>query len=436
MSDTPDPITDRTIEHELRAMTEPSTEPSELWRDALKQTRSAPARGTRRIPGRRRLLARTGLAAAILAVGIGLTVLVNELAIGDRAAARAIVQLGSDYGDRLALADQLNTMLTSEGSDIGRASVITADERLGLGAGGSRTLDRSRPLALASDEREKRIRSETTILRDQALSSTAPTPTAARTGQGSDGDAPTEADAMEDVAAIAQMAPPVRTVEPMLERAADLRLSAEDVDEAATQAALLLDSALGEYVVLSRITGNNKARRAALSLHIASDRFDRVVESLTGLGTIVEIESTTTDLSAEAEAVRDELRLAIQTEQDVLERFENLSSPLATNTFNARRQITDVRRQVNTLEARLRAIEARAQWSMVRALIVSAEPESMEASTFLGEFGSSAVDGLATLRSVSLWLTSTLIASLPIIAIVGLTVWLVTRFLRRSVGQR
>lgn len=435
MSDMPDPITDRTIEHELRAMTEPSTEPSELWRNALKQTRSAPARGTRQIPGRRRLLATASVAAAVLAVGVGLTVLVSQLAINDRTTSPPVLQFEPGQGDRLALAEQLDTMLTTESSGIGRASVITADESLGRGASGSRVFDRSSRLELSSDEREALLRSESTMLRDQGTGLMTPAPTAARRGRGSNGDAPTEANAMEDMAAIAQMVPPVPVVEPMLERAADLRLSADDVDEAATVAATLVDATLGEYVVLSRITGNSEARRAALSLRVASDRFERVVESLTGLGTIIEIESTTTDLSAEAEVIRNELQLAIQTEQDVLERFEGLSSPLATSTFNARRQITDARRQVNTLESRLRAIEARAEWSVIRALIVSAEPEPAEASTFLGEFGSSAADGLATLRSVSLWLTTTLIASLPIIAIVGLTVWLVTRYLRRSAGQ-
>ncbi|MEO1717124.1 MAG: DUF4349 domain-containing protein [Planctomycetota bacterium] len=434
MSDTPDPITERDIERELRAMTEPNSETTELWRAALRASRRDQHRGTRRVPSRRRLLATSGLAAAVIAVGMGITAIVSQVATNDRATARAVIASGIERSDMLALAESLDGMLEMDVAAPVPAATAQAESFVHFDSAGD-----GRRLGRASDDREERIRAESTPLRDAAQGMLAPARVADRQGRTGDQTADLESNAAADMAAVAQTAVPAAVGSPMLERSADLSVRVDDVDAAAVQASTLVDPALSEYVVLSRITGTGSGRRAAVSLRVSSSRFGRVVNELTALGDVVEIESTTTDLSAEAETLRGELDLAVRTERDVLDRFETLSSPLATSTFNARRQISDARRQVNSLQARLRAIESRAQWSTVRALIVAPEPAPPPGETFLGELMGSASDGVATLRSVTIWLTAALIASLPIILVVGLVTWITVRLaarkLRRSADE-
>ncbi|MEL6499037.1 MAG: DUF4349 domain-containing protein [Planctomycetota bacterium] len=434
MSETPrseaNPVTTSDIERELRAMTEPNSETTELWRGALRASRRDQQRGTRRIPGGRRLLVTSSLAAAIIAVGMSITAIVSQFAITDRATGRAVAASGVERGEVLALADSLDGMLHMDIVSPAPAATAPAESLAGFGSAG----DMQR-LRLASDEREERIRAESTPLRDSAQITPAPARVAGRAGRAGDEAADLESNAAADVAAVAETAVPPSVGSPMLERSADLSVRVDEVDAAAAQASTLVDPALGEYIVLSRITGTGNSRRAAVSLRVSSSRFDRVVDELTALGDVVEIESTTTDLSAEAEALRGELDLAVRTERDVLDRFDNLSSPLATSTFNARRQISDARRQVNSLQARLRAIESRAQWSTIRALIVALEPAPPPGKTFLGELSGSASDGVATLKSVTIWLTGALIASLPIILLVGLVTWITARLAARKLHR-
>ncbi|MEL6796515.1 MAG: DUF4349 domain-containing protein [Planctomycetota bacterium] len=433
MSDTPDPITERDIERELRAMTEPNAETTELWRAALRASRRDQHRGTRRIPSRRRLLATSGLAAAVIAVGMGITAIVSQFATTDRSTGRAVAASGI-ASDMLALAESLDGMLEMDIAPPVPAATAQVESLAQFGSGGD-----GRRLSFASQEPGERIRTESTPPRDAPQGMLAPARIVDRQGRTGDQAADLESNAAADMAAVAETEVRAAVGPPMLECSADLSVRVDDVDAAAVQASTLVDPALGEYVVLSRIAGTGNSRRAAISLRVSSSRFDRVVDELTALGDVVEIESTTTDLSAEAEALRGELDLAVRTERDVLDRLDSLSSPLATSTFNARRQISDARRQVNSLQARLRAIESRAQWSTIRVLIVAPQPAPPADATFLGELMGSASDGVATLKSVTIWLTAALIASLPICLLVGLVTWITVRLaarrLRRSADE-
>jgi hypothetical protein len=436
MNEKPDPITQTDLERELARMTDADETSTELWREALQRVRREDARGTRRIPGRRRMLGAGALAAAVLVLGVSITMLVTgglgapsarHTAMAQREAAAPSAGIAT-----ADLADELDGMLLAEVPKrdmLERMSAFAAEaiDEDAAEYGSGRDFSR---LEQSDQARESRIRQDDTLLRDQP----APAAFAARAAEPSTKTSDEHAEALADSAAIAETELAPMAAHPMLEKSADLKLETGDVDEALARAVALVDPALGEYVVLSRVSGEGLGRRAAVSLRVSSSRFESVLDRLRQLGEVLQIESTATDLSAQAADLNDRIALAVETERDILDRFETLDDPLASETFEARRQIRGARSEVDQLQSQLRAIESRAAWATVRVLFAAAAPDAQPETEpgFFDRLGSAATEGLSALQAVTIWLTRALIASVPVIAVLGLIAWLLwRRFSRR-----
>lgn len=429
MNEKPDPITQAILERELARMTDADEASKELWREALQRVRREDARGTRRIPGRRRMLGIGAVAAAVLVLGVSITMVVTgglgaptarQSAMAHRESAAPSAEIAT--GD---LADELDGMLLAEAPESG---MLNLDGAADAEAFGRRAAD------IGVDQNTFMRQRVGAADADDRADSPTPAAFAARAAEppakASAGQSETLADS--DAVAETELAP--AAARPMLEKSADLKLDTGDVDEALSRAAALVDPSLGEYVVLSRVSGEGLGRRAAVSLRISSSRFKSVLDRLRQLGEVVQIESTATDLSAQAADLNDRIALAVGTERDILDRFETLDDPLASETFEARRQIRGAKSEVDQLQSQLRAIESRAAWATVRVLLATAAPQ-VEPETepgFFERLGSAAGEGLSALQAVTVWLTRALIASVPLIAVLGLIAWLAwRRFSRR-----
>ncbi len=441
MNDKPNPITHEDLERGLTAMSEPSNDTGELWREALHRVRREDARGTRQIPGRRRVLGVSAAVAAVLALGVSVMLVLNGLGGGlgeHRGSAPVRAESAGPHAAAAStdLAGELDAMLLADAHQrdmLQQREAFAAEPIDGAFAdrGGGRDLGRT---PSTEGARASRLRDEVTMPRaGSAAEQSAPLALGAPADERSADNSAERSDALADTADAAETELAPVAARPMLEKSADLKLEADDVDEAMTRAASLVDPALGEYVVLSRISGEGPGRRAAVSLRVSSSRFEAVIDRLRQLGEVVQIESAATDLSAQAADLNDRLALAVETERDILERFETLKGPLASETQEARRQIRGARGEVDQLRSELRSIESRTAWASVRVLFAPAlpTPEPAPEPGFLDRLGASAGDGLSALQDVAVWLTRALIASAPIVAVLGLIGWLIYRRLTR-----
>ncbi|MEO1584054.1 MAG: DUF4349 domain-containing protein [Planctomycetota bacterium] len=423
-------MTEEQLERELAAMTDmpETTDPTEgdataetpeLWRAALDQARSG--RGGRRIPGRRRFdLYQPLKPAQMLIIGVLALGMIGVLIVPNLGRARYSRPADARQSDS-ALAPSVSVGETLDGM-LRPSETAAASDR----GGGREFSPRSgRPGVHAANDAARPAQS-LALARGSDESASA-----------DEGEGETAADAVADALAISEMQPALLPDTPLLERSADLSLSAADVDEAAARVSDLVDATIGEFVTLTRVAGAGPSRRAAVSLRVRSTRFEGVLDRIRAFGRIVELEVSSVDLSAEARSVRDQLGLAIEIERDVLARHERLETPQSFETTRTRREMTEARRAVDTLERRLRELTDRADWSTIRVLLVTAVPEAETAEDpgFGSRLGIAAREGLGSLQAFVIWATRVALVAGPIALLAGLIAWPVWRLASRFSGR-
>ncbi|MEM8758509.1 MAG: DUF4349 domain-containing protein, partial [Planctomycetota bacterium] len=335
------PMTEAELKRELEAMSERAdTHEPTLWKAALDETKTNTQTGTRhpggrrlRLPGTPRLQRAAVGIAALLAIAVSFSLLLDDGR--DRT-----IEIGS-AGDSVSSATPDGNLapfrIASTPEETGRQleallgrkavqgflSLDSAEslpqDRAAFGSGGARPRSLSRTLEGPGDQSEAgrgggsrrsripgaaaaggRVPDPTPELAESAAADIADTADRNDTSLGTAEPAPA-----------APKSPPPTPVLRLLEKRGDLGLIADDVDNAAEAIERLIEPSAGEFVLASKIEGEDNRRRAGVSLTIAASRFDRVVEDLGSIAEVVTRELTARDLSLEAESLDAQIASAL-----------------------------------------------------------------------------------------------------------------------------
>jgi hypothetical protein len=395
MSETPkptsEPITDHDIERELTAMTEPAaqTEP-ELWRAALEQSRGSVPRRTRRIPGRRRnrsvrlVIPMT----AVLVVCAALAAVLAPSLSQSRQTARAVTERPP-----AALALPAMPQPATESADA-QAFAAFVEPRLSSDRG--RAADApgtAAPPAMG--------RSSTSI------------------GAGARGRSDRESAAQEPMQAARLIA-----------TRAEISLIVEDVEQTVRSCRVMLDPSRQEYLERSTVAGQPGDRRGQITLRIATDRQDAVLDAVRDLGDVDHESVSAEDLTGiitDTEARLSTLRQVERELTDLLERRENDS---LSDIVTAQTELGKTRGQIESLEARLRSQQQRVRLSTI---IIDAREQADPGSQPLPSYGQTFVNAGRDALTVLDRVLYGAVVSAPVWVLVTLTwlAWLVWRRLSR-----
>ncbi len=369
MSDQPNPMTERDLERELVQMTEPTTEPSELWREALQRVRRERGRGTRRIPGRRRIGRATGIGALVTAsLALAVSVFVwpgseSEPVVLPETAAAASAPISSGMDITRALDRMLpQSASVRRDAELNRQLQSLQDGRAAFGSYDAQIDLRSRAdgrsLNLASDESADMRPSRT------------PMPAAPAEPQSPATLLEGDAVSVTGSAAGTMGRPAWR----LLERRADVGIRVQDVASTASAVETIADTNAGEFVSERSVQGEGHRAKAGIVMRVAADRYDAVLEQVSALGAVVSSEARADDLSLMADDLDVRMLSAEKTERDYSDLYHNYGTSERNEAEGLIRQSAGARSEVNRLMAERAKLVDRAAWSTVRVLIVADPP--------------------------------------------------------------
>lgn len=443
MNEKPSRITQTDLERELTNMTAPSNEKPELWCGALEQSRRKTKRGTRAIPGRRRLIGLGALASAVLVLALGALTwigLTPEPVVTTDAVVSAPPPVSSGMDITRSLdqmlphsfatrAQQLqrNVIRDLGGNELrGRVAQVDAAARLG-------SFDR------ADQERDARISAEPSPLRE---------PGEVGRRESLLQDAAPKLLAMETADAGASAAStPMQTTPSwrLLERRADVGIRVPHVATTAAAVKAIADTEAGEFVGETSVQGEGHRAKAAVVLRVASARHDAVIESISALGAVVSFESQTEDLSLAADDLDAQMMSAEKTDRDYADLYYNYATPNATEAAKLIQSAAVSRSTVNQLMARRAELVDRAAWSTIRVLIIAERPPRVpsparasapRSESYLSNLRDEVAEAAHDAGQGALVVLRAAIISLPIGAVLiplGVFIW--WRLRRRSIGK-
>lgn len=209
-------------------------------------------------------------------------------------------------------------------------------------------------------------------------------------------------------------------------RTGDVRVRADDVEAAATQAQALADR-LGGYVSSSNLQqySGNLVRR--ITLRVPSQSFDQLLTGVKALGNYVQNEQINA-LDVTEEFVDNESRLKARRAQEeqylaVLRRANTVEEIL-----QVQRHLADVREEIERTEGRQRYLQNQASLSTLNVEFYKDVPTTYDRPGFFTRVGRGVVEGWEVLLNllvgiITLW---------PILLILAGIIWLILRAARRT----
>jgi hypothetical protein len=157
-------------------------------------------------------------------------------------------------------------------------------------------------------------------------------------------------------------------------RKATVELKTPDVRAVFLKAAQLTSEAGGEFVESSSLSGTDREAQASLTLRVAADRLDKVLNELSALGTVASEQSTGEDVTVRVVDLEARLANERRFEAELLELLDaRLDSPLR-DVLEMRRQIGAVRQSIEFLEAQRQKIARLVELATVLVIIRHEDP--------------------------------------------------------------
>lgn len=305
-----DPLHDN-LESRLEALSRPPAEPTALWRAALEEHRSKPAK--------RSVIARigpwVGLAAAVIVVGVMLLP-----AVGKARRTTAFSSLPPAARERTEVVDAIG-------------SILSADQF------GNKIVTRNSP---------------SQFMADSAAATEKRGPRSPRLGS---------LTLSESAAASPRL----------VARRADLSLRVPDVREAFLRAQRTTSPALGEFVEDSKITGEGPAATADLTLRIAAPRLPAALDELRTLGMVASETSSGDDVTDQAIDLDARLRNERRVETEILQLLDTRKDAPLADVMKLRDSLTAIRSSIERMDAQRANLSRMVELATVLVILRPAE---------------------------------------------------------------
>jgi hypothetical protein len=171
------------------------------------------------------------------------------------------------------------------------------------------------------------------------------------------------------------------TIDRRVIRKATVELKTGDVRAVFLKAAMVINEAQGEYLEGSAITGSGANANAHLTLRVAADRLDAVLNQLRSLGEVRSEEIGTEDVTAQVVDVEARLRNEQRVETELLQLLEKRSGAPLKEVLELREKVASVREGIEKLVAQRDRLSRLVSLATVLVLIRAGDaPEPQQAS--------------------------------------------------------
>lgn len=217
----------------------------------------------------------------------------------------------------------------------------------------------------------------------------------------------------------------------MIIRSGTMNLEADNFGE--TEAKVKqISSGLGGYITNSSAVVNPSGKKqGAVTIRVAADKFDALIDELGKIGKVMNQNINGQDVTEEF--MDSEARL--KTQQELESRLLTLLSEKTANlsaVVEVEQKLASVRENIEKTQGRLRMLKDKASYSTLTVSIF--EPAILNTSSgggFFYELGLGIEKGLSGFTSVLSGIITFIIALSPILAIFGLLIYIVVRYIKK-----
>lgn len=193
-----------------------------------------------------------------------------------------------------------------------------------------------------------------------------------------------------------------------------------------------ISSGLGGYITNSSAVVNPSGKKqGAVTIRVAADKFDALIDELGKIGKVMNQNINGQDVTEEF--MDSEARL--KTQQELESRLLTLLSEKTANlsaVVEVEQKLAAVRENIEKTQGRMRMLKDKASYSTLTVSIF--EPAILNTSSgggFFYELGLGIEKGLSGFTSVLSGIITFIIALSPIIAIFGLIIYIVVRYIKK-----
>lgn len=152
-------------------------------------------------------------------------------------------------------------------------------------------------------------------------------------------------------------------------RRATLEFTTRDVHALFAKAVLLPNTALGEFVETSSISGEGESTRAELTLRVTADRLSSVLNELRGLGTVMSEQAGGQDITDQVVDVDARLRNEQRIEQELLTLLTSKRDASLEDILRVQQELARVRGQIERMQAQRDSLGRLASLATVLVII-------------------------------------------------------------------
>lgn len=222
-------------------------------------------------------------------------------------------------------------------------------------------------------------------------------------------------------------------VERKIIRNAELTIESHSPEESFRKVAALAESK-GGFVVTSEATQPEGAAEpgrttVSVTLRIPAAQFDPTVEEIRKVGDRILLDKRTgQDVTEEYIDLQARLQAKRALESQFLEIMKQAQK--VSEALEVQRQLAEVRTEIEQVEGRKRFLESQSSLSTIQVTI---RPPVQILGTTSGGFKEAFRDGIGAATAVIIVLVKVVLISLPLLLLIGLPAWLITRYwVRRS----
>jgi hypothetical protein len=219
-------------------------------------------------------------------------------------------------------------------------------------------------------------------------------------------------------------------------RKATIELKTDDVRAVFLKAAMVLNAARGEYVESSELTGTGKEAQAHLTLRVASDRLDDVLNQLRQLAEVRSERVEGQDVTAQVVDIEARLRNEQRVETELLQLLEKRQDAPLKEVLELRDKIAQIREEIEKLTAQRDQLSRLVSLATVLVLIRPGDAPMTQGADlgtyFTRKCRTAWIDGVQFLADTLAGLLSVLVGGLIWWVIAVVVIVVISRWKRRK----
>jgi len=217
----------------------------------------------------------------------------------------------------------------------------------------------------------------------------------------------------------------------MIIRSGTMSMEVDKYDDTEARVKQIVNSANG-YITNSTSTLNTSGKKqGTITIRVASNKFDGLIDELSKAGKVMNQNISGKDVTEEYMDADARLKTQRELEARLLKLLAEKTASL-TSVVEVEQKLAGVRENIERTEGRMRYLKDQASYSTLAVSIY--EPSLLQTSSgggFFYELGEGVKRGLRGFTSVLSGIIVAVIALSPILAIIGLIIYIVVRIIRK-----